>query len=48
VNGYGCLGAVSYPSHKHFHSLLELYRAMKMPSGKANLAVYNYLVVVIN
>jgi len=29
-------------------SLLELYRAMKKPSGKANLTVYNYLVVVIN
>jgi len=31
---------------KHYYSVLELYRAMKKPSGKADLAIYCYSIVV--
>jgi len=31
---------------KHCHNLLELYRAMKKPSGKADLGIYGYSVVM--
>jgi len=31
---------------KHYHSLSEFYRAMKKPSGKADLGIYGYSVVV--
>jgi len=31
---------------KHCYSVLELYRAMKKPSEKADLAIYCYSIVV--
>jgi len=31
---------------RHCHSILELYRAMKKLSGKADLAIYGHSIVV--